>query len=86
MKKRLVISLSITIGLLLVLLIPTFELIDWGFLESIAMLIHWPLFGAAFFGDNSGGTITFLIFWYGAIIALGTWIAYYTIQIITNKD
>jgi hypothetical protein len=84
MKKRLIISLSITIGFLL-LLIPTAQFIEWGFVQTVAMFIHWPLFGAAYFGDTSGGTITLLIFWYGSIIAIGTWTIYYAIQAITNK-
>lgn len=63
MKKRLIISLSIAIGFLLASLIPTIESIDWGFIENITILIHWPLFEAGFFGDTSVGTITFLIFW-----------------------
>mgnify|MGYP001137877730 CR=1 FL=1 len=83
--KRITISFLITIGFLTILLIPFIEFIDWGFIESFAVWIHWPLFGIAFFGET-GGVISFLILWYAGIIGIGTSIIYYIMQAIASKS
>jgi len=85
MKKRLIISFLIVIGVLATLFVPLIEFIDLGFLDQIAIWIHWPLFGAGFFGDWGIGSILFVAFWYGIIIAIEMTFIYNVIALIQNR-
>ena len=67
MKKRLLVSIAITAGIITIFLVPFIEFVDLGFFDEIAMWIHWPLFGAAFFGDWGVGSILLIILWYGIL-------------------
>ena len=86
MKKRVMISFLITVSFLLILLIPLIEFIDWGFVDSISMWIHWPIFALGHSKETEGGIILFIIIWYGVIVGLGTAFINYTIQAFINKE
>jgi len=67
MKKRLIISFAIAVSVLAIFLVSFIEFLDLGLFDEIAMWIHWPLFGAGFFGDWGMGSILLLILWYGIL-------------------
>ncbi|HEV8515702.1 MAG TPA: hypothetical protein VGQ59_20605 [Cyclobacteriaceae bacterium] len=85
MKRRLILSLIISIAFLAILLIPLIEFIDWGFVHDVSMWIHWPLFAIGSSSEADKGVILFLILWYSVIVGIATAFIYYAIQAIQQK-
>jgi hypothetical protein len=76
MKKRIFISVSITILSLALL----------SLIGEIAIWIHWPLWGAGFFGEYTIEIMIFIAVWYAVIIGLISAVVYNVIQVFTNKN